>query len=316
MNILFHNGQLCLRGTTIAVYDYADHNENILGNNSYITFNENSPWNNNAVIEKFMKRFPGRVFPYQNFSEINFICDKNKIDSFYAIKSGEMDGILSNRKNLIHVVFQAFQPHGDVYSYVSKWLSKKMTNVEYPYVPHMVSLPSPNINLRDQLGIPKNHFIFGRYGGYDQFNISFVKQAVVEFAEKHKDCYFVFLNTEKFVNHPRIKFFGEIVNLQDKANFIEACDGMIHARAMGESFGLSICEFLNGNKPVLAWSGGHDQNHTEILNKSLLYDNKQNLLDKMERLYRREDIDLDYTEMVSDFTPDKVMNQFKQVFLS
>ena len=34
--IAFHDNNLCLRGTTNAMYDYADYNERILGNKSII----------------------------------------------------------------------------------------------------------------------------------------------------------------------------------------------------------------------------------------------------------------------------------------
>ena len=36
MNIVFHSNQLSLRGTEVAIYDYARYNEEYLGNNSII----------------------------------------------------------------------------------------------------------------------------------------------------------------------------------------------------------------------------------------------------------------------------------------
>ena len=36
MNIAFLSNKLTLRGTEVAIYDYADNNEKILGNNSII----------------------------------------------------------------------------------------------------------------------------------------------------------------------------------------------------------------------------------------------------------------------------------------
>jgi hypothetical protein len=39
MKILFHSNQLALRGTEVALYDYAHYNENFLGNESLIVSN-------------------------------------------------------------------------------------------------------------------------------------------------------------------------------------------------------------------------------------------------------------------------------------
>ena len=36
MKIAFYDNSLCLMGTTVAIYDYANYNESILGNESFI----------------------------------------------------------------------------------------------------------------------------------------------------------------------------------------------------------------------------------------------------------------------------------------
>jgi hypothetical protein len=314
MNILFHENQLCLRGTSVALYDYARYNEEILGNTSYIVFDKNSRWNDPPAIDKFTKRFADKVISYTQFTEVNYICDKYNIDVFYIIKSGEIDGKLSNRKNCVHTVFQTYQPHGNVYAYVSEWLSQKMSDGKNPYVPHIVSLPEPNNNLRQLMGIPDDAIVFGRYGGKDQFDLPFVKEAIFEFLNQNKNVYFVFINTIPFGNHSRIKYYDHLVDLQDKSNFINSCNAMIHARSMGESFGLSICEFLHGNKPVLAWEGGHDKHHTWLISPEFLYKDKQDLLEKMNKICLRE-IDFNFKKSVEKFSPVNVMNKFKEVFL-
>jgi hypothetical protein len=315
MKILFHENQLCLRGTSVAMFDYAHFNEEILSNESYVLFDHNSRFNDNQAIDKFCNRFKGRVFSYRDKSEINRICDHLNIDCFYMIKSGENDGLLSNKKNLVHAVFQANQPHGDVYAYVSEWLSRKMSNGTHPYVPHIVHLPPPTENVRDAMGVPKDAFVFGRYGGYDQFDIQFVKDAIVEFVQNNSSVWFVFFNTAPFVNHERIKFFNGFADMQLKANVVESCDAMIHARSMGESFGLAICEFLYGNKPVLAWNGGNDRHHIDILEKrDLLYTTKEDLIDKMANLVSSTCTE-NHRTLVEKFSPSMVMDRFNRVFL-
>jgi hypothetical protein len=68
---------------------------------------------------------------------------------------------------------------------------------------------------------------------------------------------------------------------EKKANFINTCDAMIHARQRGESFGLSVAEFLSLDKPVLAWEGGRDLNHLEMLKDSYTLYNEDNFIGKL-----------------------------------
>jgi glycosyltransferase involved in cell wall biosynthesis len=91
---------------------------------------------------------------------------------------------------------------------------------------------------------------------------------------------------------------------------------MIHGRFLGESFGLSIAEFLYQNKPVLAWNGGFDKNHIDTLGPfGLLYEPDVesiytkivNLKDNPKKYY--------YKGAVDRYSPYNVMQQFKRVFL-
>jgi glycosyltransferase involved in cell wall biosynthesis len=316
MKIGFHSNHLGIRGSEVALFDYAHFNEKLLNNESVIIYNFNNNINNNEVVDKFTKKFP--VCGYENINEINYICDKEKLDAVYFIKSGKNDGKLSNKKNLIHVVFQEYEPHGEVYVYVSEWLCNKISlanNKKLQWVPHIVTLPCLNYNYRKEWGISKDALVIGRYGGFDQFNIEFAHRAVVKYVNKNTNCYFVFVNTRQFCNHPRILFLNGIIEMQKKSNFISSCDAMIHARSDGESFGLAICEFLYNNKPVLAYNGGNDQHHIDILSgTNLLYNSEQELLTKFEML-ESGIFKKDYKYLVEKFSPEHVMKIFNSVFL-
>ena len=89
MKILFHENELNYRGTSIALYDYADFNERYLGNESLIIYNKTLSTNHISGIEKFKKRF--QVIDYSDFKEVDSIIKKNDIDLFYAIKNGDID---------------------------------------------------------------------------------------------------------------------------------------------------------------------------------------------------------------------------------
>jgi len=91
---------------------------------------------------------------------------------------------------------------------------------------------------------------------------------------------------------------------------------MIHARGDGESFGLAICEFLFHDKPVLAWEGGQDQHHTQLLkNHNLLY-NLNNVEEMMLDLTTTQKYPNVYRDIVKRFNPDTVMKKFNDVFFN
>ena len=319
MKILFHDNTLSYRGTSVALYDYAFYNQEYLGNESIISYCASQPYHEdggteNEVIEKFKKSF--KVIGYQDPAEISSICEKEQVDAAYFIKSGHFDGRISNTtKSLIHCVFQDYQPHGDVYAYVSEWLSQKVTNNSCPFVPHMVNLPEPNGDLREKYGL-KDKIVVGRYGGYYTFDITWVKTALMKFVYYNPEYVFLFANTHRFTNHPNFIFTDQIVNLQEKSNFINTCDAMLHGRQMGESFGIAICEFMSQNKPVFAWSGGNDQHHVSLLKSTnTLYDNEADLLDKLSYLKQGYNFS-NYRNLVDKFRPKPVMDKFKEVFLN
>lgn len=318
MKIAFHCNQLSIRGTEVAMYDYAHYNEAILCNESIVLAKNQKiwPYSDERAIEKFKKRFGDKVFFYDYINEIENILDENEIDIFYAQKSGSKDGVVSKkRKTVIHAVFQDYDPHGDVYAFISEWLAKLYGNKQQ-FVPYMVTLPNHNEDLREQLGIPKNAIVFGRHGGYETFDIHFAKVAVMEAAKIRPDFYFLFMNTEKFTDesYKNIIYLDPVADPYEKVKFINTCDAMIHARARGESFGLAIAEFSIRNKPVLTCLGSSDAAHYDLLGSTGIYYNNQS---QLVRLLTNPDF-LQYKSLWNcyyDFTPAKVMDKFKQVFI-
>lgn len=130
-----------------------------------------------------------------------------------------------------------------------------------------------------ELNIPHGAVVFGRHGGSGTFSIPYAREAVQEVARKHKDWYFLFLNTNKFCDLPNVIFLPATADMAYKTKFINTCDAMIHARAEGETFGLACGEFSIKNKPVITCSNMGDRCHIEILdNKGLYYRSKSELL--------------------------------------
>lgn len=317
MRVLFHTNTLNYRGTTVAITDYAKHARDILGIDPVIAYCktnglEKDMGNEPAVIEALEKQF--QVVGYRA-GRLEEKIDQHKIDVAYFINSGRREEISTNCKTAVHAVFQFYEPHGDRYAYISEWLSKHMTKGQVPFVPHIVHLPTPNKNFREHLGIRQDQIVIGRIGGYYTFDLPFVKHLISKLVTETDQFVFLFVGTEPFVQHPQVKFINELHDPQKKANFINSCDAMLHARTRGESFGLSIAEFLFLNKPVFAWKDGHDMNHVDMLHGSgTLYTDViqlKSLLYKTREIQQQEDWSL----RVKHYNPTEVMMKFKDVFL-
>jgi len=314
MIILFHENFLNVRGTSVALFDYAYFNEKILGNKSIIIANRNKS-NDPSVVEKFEEHF--EVLFYNDFKEIESIVRDRNIDVVYIIKSGENDGmIVPNVKNVIHSVFcgNPSQKHGNVYATVSEWLSS-LSNNQIPYVPHMINLPNIDSDLRDDLSIPNNALVVGRYGGIETFDIGFVHDSIKKILNERDDIYFLFMNTNKFIEHKRVIFLGNSPSLEFKVNFINTCDAMIHARLQGESFGLSVLEFACKNKQIITFGGSREKSHLLYLDGNChVYNNQTELNMIFTKLAKANPFDTTYLN--DKFSPSNVMNSFKTVFLN
>jgi glycosyltransferase involved in cell wall biosynthesis len=318
MKIAFHSNQLGVRGTEIALYEYAFYNREILGNKSIIVSDRNQDI---SAYEKFNREF--EVILYDRFEEVIPILHSKRIDVAYFQKSGQYDGkLIPDIKNVVHSIFQFKQPHGDVYSYISHWLSKKMSGGEFPYVPYMVDILKHDhqMNYRDFFGIPKDAFVFGYYGGPTSFNIEFAKRAVIDVAEKYKDIYFIFMNSVPFCDGiDNVIFLDATTDMEKKIGFINTCDACLHARNGGESFGLTVAEFSIKNKPVFTTTYCTDPlcdgAHIEMLgDKSVLYSDYDDLVSKLLNAKEIVNSKNDWNAY-SEYTPDNVMNIFKNVFL-
>ena len=316
MKILFHANTLNFRGTTVAVNDYARYNEEILGNESIIAYNmsygyEKDVGTSKEVHSLLSSRF--KVLGYQDTKSLQRIIDVDKPDLAYFIRAGNTDSLPTNVRTGVHAVFQYNEPHGDVYAYISEWLTNKMTNGTTPFVPHIVQLPHPTRDYRKALGIRKDQIVIGRIGGHFTFDLPFVQQIIKGIVEKDDRFVFLLMGTYPSLSHPNVKYIKESFDTYKKANFINICDAMLHARERGESFGLAIAEFLSLNKPVLAWEGGLDLNHLEMLKDSGTLYNETNLVEKLNNI--KELDNQDWTKRVEQYKPEIVMRKFKEVFL-
>jgi hypothetical protein len=297
------------------LYDYADFNETLLKNESVIFTRRSASTHDERAFPKFKSRFT--VCMYESLDELTGLVRQHSVDVMYFIKQGDNDGLLvPGCKNVVHAVFPYTEPHGDVYAYISEWLSTYATGGRTPFVPHMVRLPTDlHSNLRSELGIPEDATVFARHGGNDTFNIEGVHFVVQKIAEMRPDIYFLFLNTDRFCEPKRnIIFLDGTSDPLYKQRFINTADCMLHARLFGETFGLSIAEFSVSNKPVLTWDGSRERCHIEILGeKGLFYSTGVDLAQKILQFNRT--VKRNWDAYSANFSPEPVMRRFEEVFL-
>lgn len=306
MNILFHSNQLAERGTEVSMFDLAYYTKYLLGYNCSIAAREDK---DTTALPKFKDHFP--IILYKNFDEVEKYISNNKIDWLYAQKGGRIDGVQSKYcKNFIHVVFQRHEPHGDRYCFISKWLANKLGyHSDKDFLPYIVSLPPLEGCLREQLGIPEDAIVFGRHGGYEEFNLSGVHQAIIDALSLNKNVYFLFLNTKPFYEHNRIIYLPKTIDRFQVRKFINTCDYMLHARANGESFGLAVAEFLYCNKPVITWELGIDSNHIEMCgNKGIYYKSYDDVLSILTDYPRK--LPMEVRSCVKQYSPRNVVEKF------
>ena len=93
MKVAFFNHQLCIRGSTVSLYNYALANQTLLGNESiivYMTDPDNLPHTDSTVLEKFNKTFKTRGF--DNWETLDQYLKEEKVDVLFKSCGGWNDG--------------------------------------------------------------------------------------------------------------------------------------------------------------------------------------------------------------------------------
>jgi hypothetical protein len=306
---------MSLRGSENALWDYANFNETILGNHSVICHPAELENAENPTFAKWKARFP--LIPYRTKTELSSKLKESKADILYQIKPGPFDGfVIPGVKNCIHSMFLSEEFHGDAFAYVSRWCSKVMTGREESFIPHFVPKFESKVNLREKLGISTKAKVFGRHGGVDTFNIPFVREAVLQHAQRNSDDHFVFLNTEPIRGTEKLKnvhYLASTIDPEMKARFLATCDAMLHARWHGETFGLAVGEFAVLGKPVITYGGSRERAHLDMLgDTALVYQNCGQLKKILSSFETRDTPKSGYDEF-SD--PQRVMEIFARKFL-
>jgi hypothetical protein len=312
MKIGLHVNQLDHRGNSTVVYDYATALKNILGYEATIVSSKKKSTHPTDRFADFGVHF------YDEMSEIAGIVEKEKIDVLYMARAGNNNEFTpTNCKTAIHAIFDMREPHGNVYAGVSEWLAK-FFNKEL-WVPHIIDVQKTNETLHDRLGIPKNDFIVGRLGGYDQFDIPFVHATISKILEERNDFWAIFLNTKPFIDHPRVRFESFNPDPLYKNKFINTCDAMLHARSDGETFGLAVAEFSAMNKPIITYDAPYwwyMRAHLDMLGeKAIVYHDPDELMTYLRDISKDYVKDVEWDCYSVKFSPKNVIEKFNTIFI-
>ena len=280
MKVAFHSRLVTERGSEAALLDYARLNQTILKNESVLCFPDRPGYAESPILKKWREEFP--VILYRSKFSLGKDLEKQGVGILYLTKPGPYDGFLvPGLKNCVHAQFLCDEPHGDVYAYLSPWMSRVMTGREDSFVPFFVPRLESKEDLRSQLGIPAGARVFGRHGGWDTFNIPFVRREVARHAQGHPEDHFVFLNTKPIRGTQRLQnvhYLPATVDAGEKARFLATCDAMLHARDTGGTFGLAVAEFAVLGKPVITFGGSRERAHLEMLGEAgLIYEGPHGL---------------------------------------
>ena len=309
-SIAFVANQLSIRGSEVALYDYAKGCRDILGMQVYLFYPEGCDM---TSYEKFKAEFWPCITSFNSLQHLEQMVKELNIENVYWIKAGFNDGkLIPGVRNIVHSVFNISDPHGDRYAYVSKWLSDQ--NGGAPYVPHIVHLPEVEGNYREMLNIPPDATVFGRYGGYEQMDISYIPNAIAKALNMAPDIYFLLMNTKYLgFEHPRVIYLEGTTDLEVKRAFMNSIDAFVLGRTDGESFGLAVCEALFCNKPVITNLECRDRHHIQVLGSKGFYYTSENELATILALF--EAPGHQYFKLVEEFSPQAVMEKFEEVFL-
>jgi hypothetical protein len=158
---------------------------------------------------------------------------------------------------------------------------------------------------REHFHIPADALVVCRHGGGDSFNIKYAQKAILDLLDRydHTRLHFVFLNTESFKHQfaklaqnttkpdfymhagkKQLHFIPGTTDARIKENYFKTCDVMLHARDIGETFGLAVAEFSVRNKPVITQQAAKrysDFHLTTLKEKAYLYGNQRDVVEKV-----------------------------------
>eukprot|EP00668_Euglena_longa_P033106 GGOE01042623.1.p1 GENE.GGOE01042623.1~~GGOE01042623.1.p1 ORF type:complete len:527 (+),score=135.22 GGOE01042623.1:39-1583(+) len=344
LKLCFHINQLTERGVERSTFDYAFFAKQLLGHDavfltaSAVLEGKNDP----RIVERFVAEF-GEFHTYNNTPNWTAVhgplggpalaeaVHNQRCHMLYCQKSGDFSDppVIEERwlkvPWAVHAVFSLRDIHGTAYASISRTITASacprgptVSYMVYPLArPRLVN--ASDSPLRQQLGVGDTDLLLCRHGAVDTFDIPWVRSAVVPLAFEFPNLHFLFLNTRPLPErHERVHYLPSRITDGERLQYFEACDGMLHARTNGESFGLSVAEMSVHNRPVLTCTVCGFQQHVHILGpRALPYHNVKTLRFAIAHLLRvgRQALQARNWNAYRSHRPEKVMREFDEVFI-
>jgi len=343
LKICFHINQINERGTERATYDYGYFAKRLFGHSAIILTAHNSLLRDlprqNAVYRRFVRQF-GPMRTYNNSQAwisrhghlggegLAEVVHRERCHMLYTLKASD-----SNCEPVIpeemlkvpwavHVIFEAKGVHGTSMAGIGHDVSNQgcangavVYHMVYPH--ENTSSPTP---LRNRFGVPEDHVLLCRHGALDTFDVSWVRNEVIPLLDRNPTLHFLLVNTNWPADrtHQRLYHLPTLIADAERRHYFDACDGMLHGRSGGETFGLAVAEMSVHNKPVLTCEICGARQHINILkDKALLYRDARSLDAAVQKLLQmgRKQILQQNWNAYDRFSPARIMQDFNEAFI-
>lgn len=349
VRVVFHSHQLGNRGTEVALFDYGMWLEIFFNAEAHFAF-PYPGWTpiQESPFKKFTHSFPGRVhlvhanmLDYPSYRKaLDDIILHVQADALYRTElqnpGYEVSAVVPT---FVHEVFNCSisRRMGDKYKAISTFVQSNLGKGCTGVVPYMVWLPECNRegtgkDLREELGIPKDAFVFAWYGGHDAWDpktTDIVKQVAIA----RKDQVVFLLQNFPPVEFLKLNHLSNVIfvpsssSMISKCRFLQTADAFLHTRLLGETFGLAVAEFSLQGKPTITNYNAQHRFHLETLGShSFIYRTYEELLQIMMLMDRNvvmkffpQSIHNGQTvnklsTLYSEFSPCRVMKRFNDEF--
>jgi len=307
-------------------------------------------------LERFRKRFGERMFSYNNKKNVSNCEDsiggvelvttalQLNCSILYMQKFGTKNSPpaypISFSKSMptaVHAIFR-YERHGTYYASLNENIPFFPPHVcgttmedscdEIEFLSYIVSKPSIGstkshaLSLREELGIAPDTLVVCNHGGRGSFDLSIAAAGVNSLIAQYNSSqlHFLILGSLYGSNGTSLHYLPQISSMDSKERFFDACNCMLHARYMGETFGLAVAEFSIRNKPVLTYTGSIDQHladqeHIRILGrKGFYYTTPEDIVNIISDWIHNGIPYRDYNAHRA-YTAERIMNDFKRIFL-
>ena len=320
MRVALVTNQLSLRGTEVVLGAYARHARRLWRwDVVFIVRHEsskrpNTPDCTDASYALYENEFD--VVYSGSDAAIEWWCEATGVDVAVVEVSGYPGESWMPRTvpTIAHCVFTtAFPLECSVHAAVSA----SVAGPGVALLPNIVeTLPDAAGDMRESLGIPRDAVVFGRHGGYDTFDIEWVFGVVRRVASRTPHTphiHFVFMNTAPFYAGPNVTYLEATTDPATKTAFIDTCDAMLHARTVGETFGLSVAEFAQRGKPVITHAVARDKEHLRLLGDAAITYKDARELETVLTTFTKQSAQSRQSTGYAAFTPELVMPIFRDL---